>query len=117
MKSKTIDSVCSVLRTLMNQSGSDIIKTDISLALENIRSGHVSEALTNLLQARVSSALANQNNTAYIAATEEIALWMIYRAKNLASIAEISGYMSVWNKGRIKEAIKEKERSLRNLAS
>lgn len=117
MKSRTIDSVCSVLRTLMNQSGSDIIKTDISSALENIRAGRTIEALTNLLQARVNSALADQNNTAYIVATEEIAFWMIYRAKSLAALAEISDYMSVWNKGRVKEAIKEKERGLRNLAS
>ncbi len=118
MKPRTIDSVCFTLHTLINSSSqTDAVKQDISSALEKIRAGCALEALDNLLQVRDRSALSDQNNTAYVVATEEIAFWMIYRAKNLSAIAEISTHVSIWNKGRIKEAIKEKERSLRNLAS
>lgn len=118
MKSRTISSVCSYLHGLVSPNLPGIIKKDLLAAIEKIKIGECADALKALTKARCDSALANQDNTVYISGTEEIALLMVYQAKSLIVLADVSECLGPWAKsGKLKDAISERERSLRQMAS
>lgn len=118
MKSYTIDSVCATLRSLAAPGLPEKVRTDLRNAIELIRAGEVETALCNLVQSRCDSALAGEDNRPYISATEEIAFWMVYRAKSLIALSNVSECMNLWAKtGKVAEAIKEREKSLRSMAA
>ena len=118
MKPRTIYGVCGVLRDLSNLQASDKIRADLYEAIELIKNGNTETALDKLVQARCTSALADEDNRPYILATEEVALWLIYRAKSLIDLTTVTKCLNLWAKnGKISEAIKEQERNLRYKAA
>lgn len=118
MKSRTIDGVCACLRSVANSCPSNKIQKDLIVAIDLIRIGSPEAALMNLVQARCDSALSNEDNRPLIEATEEVALWLIYKAKSLIALSDVCECLSLWAKtGKIAEACKERERSLRKMAA
>lgn len=118
MKPATIDSVCATLRSLAPQNAPAKIQADMAMAIDLIKAGCAEAALINLVQARCDSALADEDNRPLIAAVEEVAMWMIYKAKSLIALSDVSECLSLWAKtGKLAEALKERERTLRAMAA
>mgnify|MGYP000116563342 CR=1 FL=1 len=118
MKSYTIDSVCTTLRSLAPHNAPAKIQADMAMAIDLIKAGSPEAALFNLVQARCDSALADEDNRPLVAAVEEVASWMIYKAKSLVQLSDVVECLSLWaHKGKLADAIKERERSLKAMAA
>lgn len=118
LKSRTIDSLCAVLKELAAPNLPQQIQQDLAKAILLIQSGHGQTALEDLVQVRIKSAMADENNTAYIAATEEIAAWMIHRATTLIILSEVNECLGcLAREGKLRDIIRERERFLRQMAS